>query len=670
NTTYYFKIYNYDKSGNFTPSNEVYGLTINGNPAMVTLNPITVKTATSVTLNWTQSTDQDFSSYKVFRSVNPNVSTSETQIADIPNSGQLTQMDTTVTENVTYYYRIFVVDKKGAATGSNTQAVTVPNGTPGALTLNAPTNVTPTNATLSWSQATVNDFASYKLFRSENPNVGTTDVLIAMRTVVTETTFTDTTEVENHTYYFRVFLYDTSGTYSDSNTQSIKKPNAPPPTIILNPLTNITPTSVTLNWTQPAIDDFDYYKIVRTLFTGTSTTDVVFQPITSIATTTYQDTTVQENSNYLFKIYVYDKSGSSTPSNSQSLGAPNGPPPASTLNAPTNVSSSSASISWTSVAISDFLAYKLYRSDTGFVDTSDVYLINTFTNINTTSFIDTTLAENTAYKYLVCVFDKTNLGTKSNVQSITTLNASPPTMAFSPFSTAPTYIVVSWTQTPILDFSKYVLYRSDTSTVDTTSVKILESTTKSTTSYTDSPLVENKTYYYRIYLFDTAGVWSQSGSQSAITANGPPAAVTLSPLSGVTSSSLTLAWTQSNEPDFASYKVFRSTTPGAGTTSIEVASVTTKTTLTQNDTGLTENTMYYYKIFVYDTGGKYAGSNEQSATTGNSYPPAVTLSSVANTSPASATAVTINWTQSGAADFSSYKIYRSTSSTVGTTDVQ
>lgn len=95
-----------------------------------------------------------------------------------------------------------------------------------------------------------------------------------------------------------------------------------------------------------------------------------------------------------------------------------------------------------------------------------------------------------------------------------------------------------------------------------------------------------------------------------------PTAVTLSSPTNATQSSLQLTWTQNTDSDFASYKVYYSTSAGVtdasgslGTTSMGQTS--TGTAVTQ----LSADTTYYFKVYTCGTGGLCTGSNEVSEST-------------------------------------------------------
>jgi YVTN family beta-propeller protein len=118
---------------------------------------------------------------------------------------------------------------------------------------------------------------------------------------------------------------------------------------------------------------------------------------------------------------------------------------------------------------------------------------------------------------------------------------------------------------------------------------------------------------------EVGNVASDAVADDPITINAPPPAVTLSSpgREDVTSSSVTLQWSQSAAVDFHHYRVFRGEVPGVDTLDTAVGSEITNpsvTTVTDTDPSLQRGHTYYYRVFVWDSLGQATGSNEVSAT--------------------------------------------------------
>lgn len=92
-------------------------------------------------------------------------------------------------------------------------------------------------------------------------------------------------------------------------------------------------------------------------------------------------------------------------------------------------------------------------------------------------------------------------------------------------------------------------------------------------------------------------------------------AVTLGSPTHISYNSIGIFWTQSADPDFSAYKIFYSKTSPVTESSLPGPVITNRLTTTDTLTGLSENTHYYVKVFVYNTHLSVAGSNEIDATT-------------------------------------------------------
>jgi fibronectin type 3 domain-containing protein len=331
-------------------------------------------------------------------------------------------------------------------------------------------------------------------------------------------------------------------------------------------------------------------------------------------------------------------------------------------------SHSSVGLGWSESNEADFASYKIYRSLTGGVSLNST-LVATLTNKSTSSFTDTALAENTVYYYRVFVFDLNNLSGGSNEDSgRTNIDAPPDTVQLlAPSERTFNSLTLFWTQSKATDFQAYQLYRGNSPAVDSGSSLMVTINNKNTTTFTDTGLDANTTYYYRLYVVDRGGKSSASNSVSGTTKPYPvPEAVTLFAPSNLTENSMTLFWTQSPSPNFSAYQLFRGNLAGVDSTDELVASVTSQTTLTYTDTCLTSDTEYYYRLYVYNTFGNGTGSNQVTARTLVNQPPQPAVLSTPNR--VDSTTLSLTWTKSEEKDFASYRIYRSTSAGVDTSD--
>ncbi len=369
-----------------------------------------------------------------------------------------------------------------------------------------------------------------------------------------------------------------------------------------------------LSWSQA--DDpsrFASYRIYRA-----PTADVANDPnrrmITEISTravTTYTDTGLDPATTYWYAVAVVDPDGFSTLSAAQSgqpsaTGAPNQPPTAVTLDAPFAIGKTSMRLSWSRNADLDFASYDLHRYLDAGLDT----VVASTTRRDSTSFLDQGLLDNTSYSYRVFVKNRGGLSTGSNEQRATTVNANPdPVVLDPPADTGPDSLPtpavrLSWSISTAHDFKEYALYRDTTPSVGEGSnlVRTISDRTQGNGNRIeclDTGLTDNTLYYYRVYVHDTAGGTAGSNLQSVITANRPPAPVTLT-LSDTTSTSLSLSWTASTVQDFASYAVMQR--PFGGHNAFGVADSTNQ--INQLNATLYfahgDTTRYFFVVRVYD----------------------------------------------------------------------
>jgi fibronectin type 3 domain-containing protein len=131
------------------------------------------------------------------------------------------------------------------------------------------------------------------------------------------------------------------------------------------------------------------------------------------------------------------------------------------------------------------------------------------------------------------------------------------------------------------------------------------------TTYTNSGLLANTQYYYRVRATNAAGASAYSAEASATTLPFPPAAPSALAATAESSSSIRLNWTD-NANNETGFKIERKT--GAGGTYAQIATPGPNVT-TYTNTGLSANTQYYYRVRANNTGGDSAYSAEANATT-------------------------------------------------------
>jgi fibronectin type 3 domain-containing protein len=225
-------------------------------------------------------------------------------------------------------------------------------------------------------------------------------------------------------------------------------------------------------------------------------------------------------------------------------------------------------------------------------------------------------------------------------------------------------VTLRWSISSEESFSAYRIFRSESAPVDSTD-KLLYSVERETTlEYEDLTVVEGRTYRYRVYVQDAFGRESGSNTVQAFIPNlRPPSSVRLSEPNSVSTTRIALDWGESGDLDFHAYRVYRNSTGAVADDDPLMTEIDDRTTIAWDDTGLRENTVYYYRVYVVDDGAMAARSNEVEARTKNEAPPAVTLHAAASID---STSATLSWGQSLVHDFAFYRLYRDEIPTVTT----
>lgn len=225
-TTYYFRVFVYDTGGLNAGSNEVFIATDSFDqvPIPVFFSSINAIGYSAARLEWSKAVDSDFQSYRIYRSTGPNVNTNNFMVVEINDYNTLEFVDKTLTEGILYYYRIYVFDMGGNSMGSNETSIVMPNEFPPYAQMEI-INADENSVTLEWGMTSINDFAHYGIYRSENPGINNDSAnLIGMVTQRDVTTFTDNNDslglTTGKTYYYRLYVFDLGGLAAPSAEQA------------------------------------------------------------------------------------------------------------------------------------------------------------------------------------------------------------------------------------------------------------------------------------------------------------------------------------------------------------------------------------------------------------------------------------------------------------------
>ena len=191
------------------------------------------------------------------------------------------------------------------------------NQPPQKIILYEPIDITNTSVTLKWSQSADDDFASYEIYYSTNSDVlsdSTLVVSIAQKEIVT---YTVTGLNQDTLYYFIVVVKDTGELMTGSNIVSAKttKQQGTLTAVTLYSITTYTKSSITLNWSKNNDSTFAKYVIYMSKTAGVTDASTKVKEIMDQNTITYTVTGLMENTDYYFKVYVYNNTGDKVGSN-------------------------------------------------------------------------------------------------------------------------------------------------------------------------------------------------------------------------------------------------------------------------------------------------------------------------------------------------------------------
>ncbi len=177
-------------------------------------------------------------------------------------------------------------------------------------------------------------------------------------------------------------------------------------------------------------------------------------------------------------------------------------------------------------------------------------------------------------------------------------------------------IDLNWNDNTEIDLDKYIIYRSTSSGFTPNSSNQIAETTNN--FYSDLGLSPETTYYYKITALDHSENEGPESNQASATTSEqdltPPAIPTGLTSSVLSSSRIDLNWNDNSESDLANYIIYRSTSPGFTPSSQNEIATTIVSQYT--DTGLIQETTYYYKIVAVDSSDNLSNpSSEVSATT-------------------------------------------------------
>jgi hypothetical protein len=479
------------------------------------------------------------------------------------------------------------------------------------------------SATLTWIAPTTNvdgtpltDLAGYKVY------FGTTSGVYSSSLNVGLNVGTPPSYIVNNlgagTYYFGVTAYDTAGLESGFSNEGSK--NITGPIISGVSAINISTSGVTLTWTTNIAATSQVEYGTTTAYGSLSTLDAAFvnghsQSLSGLpAGTTYH-----------FRVRSADGSGILTVSGDNSFTTTANPGPVVSALTATNISTSGATITWTTnIAATSQVEYGTTTAY-GSLSSLDSNLVTAHSQTLSG------LQAGTTYHYRVRSADGLGTLTVSGDSSFTTVaNPGPVISALTVTNISTSGATINWTTnvsaTSQAEYGTTTAYGS---------LSGLNSTLVTSHSQTLSGLASSTTYHYRVRSADGSGTLTVSGDSSFTTTNNPPTISAIT-ANNIAAFSATISWTTNVA---ANSQVEYGTTTAYGFSSTLNASLVTAHSQTLS--GLQPSTTYHFRVRSADGSGVLTVSGDTSFTTTSSPGPVISALAATNISTSGAI---ITWT--------------------------
>jgi len=350
---------------------------------------------------------------------------------------------------------------------------------------------------------------------------------------------------------------------------------------------------------------------------------LLYKVITRYDSTNILLSNLQENETYYFIVRIIDVLDREVVSEPIKILTGNEFPPKPVFSNSIEVLYNKISIKWNQININDFLKYEIYFSTIKDFPLSNVNLLKTITKKEDTTLIVENLKPNTVYYFKLRVYDIGNLYTDSDEKEITTGNDIPTSVVLDDITNVTdSSLTLSWSKNIDDDFLKYEVHYSNSSNFTISSQTLIKTIyDKNSTVITITNLLPSRRYYFKVRVYDKGGLYNDSNEKFAQTlapsGSDVPKPVTLELPSEITQTSMRLTWSLYTDIDFKHYELHYSTEENfvLSSSNIYLGPLTNQNLKSIVVLGLNPNTKYYFRMRVVNNKGKFADSEEVSATT-------------------------------------------------------
>ncbi|SFP84344.1 fibronectin type 3 domain-containing protein [Geodermatophilus dictyosporus] len=562
-----------------------------------------------VALAWAANTEPDLAAYVVLRNG-----------VEVTRVTGTSYTDTGLANDTPHAYRLAAVDAYGNVSPASDPAVTArptdqtPPATPTGLVATARDGA----VELRWDANAEPDLHRYVVHRN--------GVEVAR---VTGTDWTDPGVVNGTSYAYRLAAVDGHGNVSPASDPAVtaRPTDQTAPAIPTGLVATARDGAVELRWDANAEPDLHRYVVHR------DGAEVV-----RVTGTSWTDTGLVNDTTYSYRLAAVDGHANVSPTSDPTVTArpTDQTPPATPTGLVATARDGAVELHWDANTEPDVDRYVLYR------DGVEV------ARVTGTSRVDAGLVNDTSYAYRIQAVDRHGNASATSDPAITarpTDRTAPGTPTGLVATARDGSVELRWDAGPEPDLDRYVLQRDGVEVVRLTG-----------TSWTDTGVVNDTTYAYRVQAVDRHGNASPA-SDPAVTARptdqtapATPTGLAAIPHDG----SVDLAWNANPEPDVDRYVLYRD---GA-----EVARVPGTSWV---DTGVVNGTTHGYRVQAVDRHGNASATSD----------PAVTARPADQTAPAAPAGVTatagdgravLRWTADGEPDVAAYRVLAEDGGTLAT----
>jgi fibronectin type 3 domain-containing protein len=565
-----------------------------------------------------------------------------------------------------YFYRVSASDAESNESGRSTSA----SISTGATGVSVPSGLRTTSKIgeieISWNAVADPNLIGYLVLRS-------TDTQAAFLPVTSDTLFTtaQTTYVDSTIAVDQVVFYKVRAVASDPELGLIRSSasafvdgvstvdEAPPaaPTDVIVSLDENDLKLISISWTAPDRDSgggeltgLSTYRVFRS---RESTSSFVLLGEIPATSESFQDSTIDQLTVYFYAISAVDGGGNVGPRSSSINVITKG------AARPTNIRISTGPqqliLTWNANTEPELTGYEVRR----FLDPADAEPAATFSTAQTT-FVDSPLVAGQTLSYRVVAIVTGGIQSEPSTFVSATVESQLGTPTIVTATGGISRATITWAANSEDELIGYrvLRFRAPSETVAEATFETVQ------TTYVDSPLTAGDTLIYRVQALGAGGIESQRSLFSAadvLSDTRAPATPTQLASQATGQTSIKLTWKAptldsdgSTLTGLSGYRLYRAIS--AESSGFVLLSALGSSATSFDDTGLTVNTTYIYRVSALDESGNESSLSSSvtrttESTSGVTAPTNLTLVAAGD-----ASSVTVSWT--APASFTDFRVQR------------